>query len=606
MKFLYVVLAGTVLANEMHMGDTGGDLVPVPYEPKHMHGVPKLETDLTPAERLYWENYNTTTFFTTELGNRAAFTYHVVTLGLVATVTYPVGLVLNSTSSNWYLLVLFGNLVLTVSSLVSLLVFSVSFPESWYPHNFYYVTSWTLFALTLLHFVSALVTVAAKKYGSGYLALQENWDTDEESLSIPLQEFSGDTNNIENHAQNTLNLTVDRPDLRDDSNVTTPNSRDLSPGDASMEYRSGTNVNDSSFDLGKDDREEINDLLNSEQQKPKERDDKLLRKLSNASRIQLVVNKFGVLFSVIFQLLNIPMLIFLMVDICTGVAIGNLLGKGPRIFNLLAHWIKGGVFFLLGVLSLARYCGVGQKYGWAWNKLVVTRASRKSQSFFFRHSPKGGITMEAFESFLIFFYGSTNIFLEHLAGSGGAWTAKDLQHVSIAFMFFGTGLCGLLVECYLNEWKFKHALKDTHLKEEDVAVAHPGYSPNPFPTFTIFWTGILMSQHAQASETSTSIHVQWGNLLSYGSFFRLFTFLILYFSRDVTNKPFQPITELVSSFCLLAGGLIFMESTDQVVEGFEYRGFTPMFTFNVSVGFIAFFMSWEMLLLLWKKYLGRK
>nr|CAI6413900.1 AAC_HP1_G0006610.mRNA.1.CDS.1 [Saccharomyces cerevisiae] len=52
--------------------------------------------------------------------------------------------------------------------------------------------------------------------------------------------------------------------------------------------------------------------------------------------------------------------------------------------------------------------------------------------------------MEFVESFLIFFYGSTNIFLEHLAGNGGAWTAKDLQHVSIAFMFIGTDLCGLL------------------------------------------------------------------------------------------------------------------------------------------------------------------
>lgn len=196
--------------------------------------------------------------------------------------------------------------------------------------------------------------------------------------------------------------------------------------------------------------------------------------------------------------------------------------------------------------------------------------------------------------------------MEHLAGSGGAWTAKDLQHVSIAFMYFGTGLCGLLVEFYLNEWKFKTALKGTQYREEDVAVAHPGYSSNPFPTFTIFWTGILMSQHAQASETSTSIHIQWGNLLSYGSFFRLFTFLLLYFSREVTYEPFKPITELVSSFCLLSGGFIFMESTDQVVEGFEYRGFTPMFTFNVSVGFIAFFMSWEMLLLLWKKHLDQK
>ncbi|KAL3241312.1 Tvs1p RNJ42_03404 [Nakaseomyces bracarensis] len=608
LRILCLALLGMVLGHEMDMGSD--ELVPVPYEHKHLHGVPKLETDLTPAERLYWENYNTTTFFTTDKGNRSAFRYHVVTLGLVTLVTYPICLVLNGTSSNWYLLALFGNLVLTVSSLASLLIFSVSFPESWYPHNFYYVTSWTLFALMLLHFVAATITVAAKKFGSGYVELQNNWDTDEESLSIPLQELHEENNENQNiSGTDGFRLDVNTKGNREFSNATdisTPHSRDLSPGDASLEYSSGTNI-DNNYDFHKSDREDIDQLLNTDANAiHKERNDKLLLKFSNVTRFQSIVDKFGLLFSVIFQILNIPMLIFLLVDVCTGVAIGNLLGKGPRIFNLLAHWIKGAVFFLLGVLSLARYCGVGQKYGWAWNKLIVTKNSKKSQSFFFRYSPKGGITLESFESFLIFFYGSTNIFLEHLAGSGGAWTAKDLQHVSIAFMYFGTGLCGLLVEFYLNEWKFKTALKGTQYREEDVAVAHPGYSSNPFPTFTIFWTGILMSQHAQASETSTSIHIQWGNLLSYGSFFRLFTFLLLYFSREVTYEPFKPITELVSSFCLLSGGFIFMESTDQVVEGFEYRGFTPMFTFNVSVGFIAFFMSWEMLLLLWKKHLDQK
>lgn len=589
--------------------DASEELIPVPYEPKHMHGVPKLETVLTPAERLYWENYNTTTFFTTEKGNRFAFKFHAATLGFVAVVGYPVCLVLNSTSSSWYLLLLFANLVLTVSSLASLLVFSVSFPESWYPHNFYYVTSWTLFVLILLHFVAATITVAAKNYGSGYLALQSSWDNEEESLPIPLQELPGDNYNNEDDSR----LTVATNGAADNSNTADTSirhSRDRSPGHASVEFSSSTNNDENSSNVGKDGLEELNNVFYKDHQQKqqlqiKERDDKLLQRFSNATRFQLVVDKFGVLFGAIFQLLNIPLLIFFLVDICTGLAIGNLLGKGSRIFNLLAHWIKGGVFFLLGILSLARYCGVGQKYGWAWNKLIVSKSSRKSQGFLFRHSPAGGITLEGFESFLVFFYGSTNIFLEHLAGNGGAWTAKDLQHVSIAFMFFGTGLCGLLVECYLNEWKFKHTLKSTGISEEDVAVAHPGYSPNPFPAFTIFWTGILMSQHAQASETSTTIHVQWGSLLSYGSFFRLFTFLILYFSNDVTTKPFQPITELVASFCLLAGGLIFMESTDQVVEGFEYRGFTPMFTFNISVGFVAFLMSWEMLLLLWKKFLSR-
>ena len=213
--------------------------------------------------------------------------------------------------------------------------------------------------------------------------------------------------------------------------------------------------------------------------------------------------------------------------------------------------------------------------------------------------------MEGLESILIFFYGSTNVFLEHLAAAGGAWTAKDLQHVSIAFMYIGAGLCGLLTEIKLNEWKFKQVVErsENHIPEEEVSSCSPGYSPNPFPTFTIFWTGILMSQHTQASEVSTKVHVQWGSLLSYGSFFRLLTFIVLFLVPSTNSVPAKPFTELITSFCMLCGGLIFMESTDQVIEAMEYSGYTPMFTLNLSIGIISLVMAWEMILFLWRDYL---
>ena len=53
-------------------------------------------------------------------------------------------------------------------------------------------------------------------------------------------------------------------------------------------------------------------------------------------------------------------------------------------------------------------------------------------------------TAEFTESFLIFLYGSTNVFLEHLAAWGGAWAPQDLEHVSISIMFFGGGLVSIL------------------------------------------------------------------------------------------------------------------------------------------------------------------
>jgi hypothetical protein len=73
--------------------------------------------------------------------------------------------------------------------------------------------------------------------------------------------------------------------------------------------------------------------------------------------------------------------------------------------------------------------------GWAWNvkpsKDVVGRRRAAVPS------------AEFTESFLFFFYGVTNVFLEHLAAWGDAWTAQDLEHVAISVMFFGGGLVSL-------------------------------------------------------------------------------------------------------------------------------------------------------------------
>lgn len=52
---------------------------------------------------------------------------------------------------------------------------------------------------------------------------------------------------------------------------------------------------------------------------------------------------------------------------------------------------------------------------------------------------------EFVESALIFFYGSTNIFLEHLGGWGGEWSATDLEHLSITVLFIGGGLVSRLL-----------------------------------------------------------------------------------------------------------------------------------------------------------------
>ena len=96
-------------------------------------------------------------------------------------------------------------------------------------------------------------------------------------------------------------------------------------------------------------------------------------------------------------------------------------------FNGLAHFIKGGIFFWFGVLTLGRWAGCFAEIGWAWN-LNTKKGKYPSAEFV--------------ESFLIFIYGVTNVFLEHLAAWGAKWTAQDLEHVSLTVMFFGGGLVG--------------------------------------------------------------------------------------------------------------------------------------------------------------------
>lgn len=109
---------------------------------------------------------------------------------------------------------------------------------------------------------------------------------------------------------------------------------------------------------------------------------------------------------------------------------------GSNVLNGLAHTVKGGIFFWYGVLSFGRFLGAFGEFGWAWNKRP------KSKVNWINKFP----SCEMFESSLILFYGTIDVFLEHLAAWGHEWTHMDLEHESIAILFFGGGLvCSILI-----------------------------------------------------------------------------------------------------------------------------------------------------------------
>jgi hypothetical protein len=75
--------------------------------------------------------------------------------------------------------------------------------------------------------------------------------------------------------------------------------------------------------------------------------------------------------------------------------------------------------------------GCFAEFGWAWNvKPSCSEVGWKASI------PSAEFT----ESLVIFLYGCSNVFLEHLGNSGGPWSGSDLEHVSISVMFFGGGL----------------------------------------------------------------------------------------------------------------------------------------------------------------------
>jgi hypothetical protein len=121
-----------------------------------------------------------------------------------------------------------------------------------------------------------------------------------------------------------------------------------------------------------------------------------------------------------------------LVAIASGTVVYGGIGRGGAVFNVLAHYVKGSIFFLYGLLTLGRWMGAFADFGWAWNvkppKEVVGRWRAALP------------TAEFTESFVMWLYGVTNVFLEHLAAWGDEWTAQDLEHVSISIMFFGGGL----------------------------------------------------------------------------------------------------------------------------------------------------------------------
>lgn len=153
------------------------------------------------------------------------------------------------------------------------------------------------------------------------------------------------------------------------------------------------------------------------------------------------------------------------------------------------------------------------------------------------------------------------------------------------------------------------ARTEVHLSETNEVRRPPKHyrtSLNPMPALIILLLGVMMSSHHQNSIVSTMVHKQWGNLLVGFSVARMCTYLINYISPPNTVYPSRPPTELISSFCLISGGLVFMASTRDVIHYMESADLMAMFVFTVTMGLTAFIMSFEVVVLSLKGWAIRR
>lgn len=547
------------------------EMSPSPMSMSHHHGRPVLDDPtLEPQQRKYWEMYNTTSFFSAEEGDKVFLWMHtVLVVGSIVFLAPLAVLISEDKRTQWlYVPVEMLETALLIAGIVFLLIYSATAPKL-YPGNAYVPYSLILAILVIVRWFAMIMRSI-----SAYMSYEDEYELTGTSESLAANAYALEEFSDEQHE-----------------------------GSTAFESSGSDHEND----FGEPTRE------NKFATNKKPIQSNLIRKFAHNRFFIRINNAVGKFATFVFHLLNIPLFLAELGYLLTGIATAFLMGKGHNVFGLLAHFIKGFVFFLLGFIELARFFGACSSMGYAWNEIYVDASRSYSTGLWrrFQFWPDNP-TVEYWQSAAMFFYGSTNVFLEHLGNTDGIWTHKDLQHASIAFMMFGGGLCGMILESHSVKQSMESAFNVVAVDSLSTSnVVRRGWSYNPMPAFIIFWTGALMSHHEQETELSTAIHVQWGTMFSMAAVIRLITLAVLYVrvppqSEEEAGKPQRPFTEVMVSFLLICGGIIFMSSNRETVESLIYRGIDQMFTLNVSVGVTVLFMALFIIFLSIKGWASRR
>lgn len=532
------------------------------------------DPNLEPQQRAYWEQYDPTTFLSAPASNKFFLYSHIVLNVASWAFIYPVSLALSVAKSPFYLFVQTFQLGVFMVALFCLAVYGATAPPL-YPGNSYSKLSVAMLFISGIHWGAAVISALAKWAMSSQGSPMDGADyvlTNLDESSRPIRGTYIRPSQDSGHA-------IDSPQ---------DNFSDLEDSDHATLYP--TQSPSTSFETATQ--------------------NKIMARIMSNKRVFSTVSKLEFASKIIYAIINRPLFVLGMGYLIMGSVTLYRLGISNNIYNILAHFIKGAIFFLYGILTLLRYLGAFADNGMAWNiapgSALDPTTNGKSKTRYVPGSRRRNIlaklrprTMEFVECFLIFVYGCSNVFMEHLGNQDGKWSHKDLQHVSIAFMYFGGGLCGLLVESRSVRRLINRTVSTSNNDEEDDfnSGLTGSISINPFPAFIVFWTGALMSQHEQMLPLSTSIHMQWGYLLASAAVFRIGTYILIFLNPPKSTVPSRPLTELIASFGLVCGGLVFIQSNSETVEAMMWRSLDSMFTLVVNVGITSLIMAWTMVVM---------
>ncbi|KAL1837573.1 hypothetical protein VTJ49DRAFT_3633 [Mycothermus thermophilus] len=601
-------LVPAVLADEGHGHGGGG----------HGHG----GMEMTDADKPLPEDQYPPTYFA-HPDHRVAIYGHIALMALAWVFALPAAIMLSLARSRYTLPVQFAFLCANAGAVLLGVIYNASTPDL-YPGNAHGKVGWIAVIIVSAQVIVGLLARVAGAFKRSKHHLRFSVRAEERQGFIPVsteamaehdscypmgpyRRFSQDSGQGTEPRTESL-----RSHSLSSSAADSPSSPTRDAADAHKEYRVSGDDDDTDDDLS----------------------DAHLPIISKSARVQAMLAKVAekisdrfwkvLLFG--YNAVDRTILILGFIALCTGITTYGRFFEGDGIFSGLAHFIKGGVFFWLGIFTLGRWAGCFGELGWAWN----IRPKIPGQ--------KWKYSAEFVESFLIFFYGSTNIFLEHLGGWGGEWTASDLEHISITVLFIGGGLCGMLVESVKMRNLLNYTVSDSisptqahtspststrDVERGNHTITNPNpttnntpaeltepdtyaFSANPIPALVIFLLGLMMSSHTQASMISSMVHKQWGNLLAGAAFARALTYVVLWLRPPRSVYPSRPPTELLASFGLMGGGIIFMASAHDVVQGMIHYRLDAMFMYTVTMGLVGLLMAYTLLMIALKGWAARR